>query len=287
LTPSRQENRIALLCNPGAGKGRALRVARQMAEKLRLHELECTFFSGQWPSGLDGFSSVWIAGGDGTIHEFVNCYPGLKLPVALFRAGSGNDFAWKLYGDLSTDEFFLRALAGVTKEVDIGLCNGRYFVNGVGIGFDGDVVKKMGNKKLLTAGHLSYLAVVLKNIFLFREKQMDITAGEWRRKGQFFMLAAANGSRYGGGFQVAPRAKLDDGLLDMVLVKPIGLLSRFRYLRVIRHGRHLDLPFIEWIQTGKITIRSSSILSAHLDGELIESDFFEISLSAHRFLFVC
>ena len=287
LVSHRKENNIALICNPLAGKGRALRVANHLAGKLRRRSWHFTFYSTDWPTSLEGFTAVWLAGGDGTVHEFINRYPATSVPVALFKAGSGNDFAWKLYGDLSPEEYFDIAMKGLCKKIDAGVCNGRYFINGVGIGFDGSVVKTMGSRKHLTAGHLSYLAVVLRNIFIFREQEMVISTEGWQREGSFFMLAIANGPRYGGGFQVAPRAEIDDQFLDLVLIRPIGLWKRFRYLPLIKKGEHLHLPFIESHRLRKITIQSPVILPAHLDGELMESDRFEIGLSAHPFLFVC
>jgi diacylglycerol kinase (ATP) len=278
--------KIAILSNPNAGKGKAIRMAERVMEKLREADIYFSYFNGAWPKELDSYSVVWLLGGDGTVNYFINRYPLLRLPVALFRAGSGNDFAWKLYGDISFDEYFTIAMQGVGREVDAACCNGRYFINGAGVGFDGEVVKKRKNKIFFLNGHLSYLGIVLQNIFFYREQEMTVFAGAWQREGKWFMISVANGSRIGGGFLVAPQAKLDDEWLDILLIRPIGLFKRLRYLPWIKKGRHLSLPFIEVFREKKIIIESPHTLPAHLDGELLEAQRFEITLSPKAFLFV-
>ncbi|HTQ28015.1 MAG TPA: diacylglycerol kinase family protein [Puia sp.] len=277
---------IALLCNPRAGKGKALALSRRIMGKLAGENRSFSFFSDRWPEHFDDFSSVWLVGGDGTVHYFVNRYPLLTIPVALFKGGSGNDFAWKLYGDISPGEYLDLALQGNGKPVDVGICNKKYFINGVGIGFDGDVVKSMGKRKLLTAGYLSYLVVVLKNIFFFKEREMVIEVDGVVKCGRWFMLSVANGSRYGGGFLVAPQADPVDGWFDVVLMKPISRLKRLIYLPRMKKGRHLLLSFVEMVRAKHVVVNAGEVVPAHLDGELMETTQFEIRFSPQTMLFI-
>jgi diacylglycerol kinase (ATP) len=280
------ENRkhIAITCNARAGNGKAMAIASHLQQKLQQLKIHCESFTDNWPEDFNQFSAVWIVGGDGTLNYFINQYPGINIPIALFKAGSGNDFAWKLYGNKTIDEYVEIALNGNPKKTDAGICNGKYFINGTGIGFDGEVVKAMGHNKILP-GHLAYLLTVLKKIFLYREKEMTIEINGACRSEKLFMVTVANGSRYGGGFLVAPQAIIDDGEFDIVLIKQIAPLLRFFYLPKMEKGNHLHLGFVETGNAKKISISSPQVLSAHLDGELMEATHFEIEILPQQFLF--
>ena len=223
---------LAILCNPLAGKGRALILAREICSRLSMQSVGHTLFDHQWPESIDRYSAIWLVGGDGTLNRYVNQYKLADNPVALFKGGTGNDFAWKLYGDLEFDAYYNKALQAIARPVDLGICNGRYFVNGVGIGFDAEVVRSMSHTRAFVKGHLRYLAAVLRQIFGYRESQMALGNTALLKWERFFMCTIANGSRYGGGFLVAPQALIDDGLLDVLRIGPVKWYKRL-YLSLI------------------------------------------------------
>jgi diacylglycerol kinase (ATP) len=282
-----QEQEIALLSNPAAGNGKSLRIQEWLCQKLDKMPLAFTLFTPPWPSNLEKFSTVWLVGGDGTIFHFVNQYPNLQLPIALFGGGNGNDFAWQLYGEYSQEELFEKALAGKSILVDAGFCNGNYFLNGVGIGFDGSVVRSMGRKKTILRGHAAYFFAVIKQIFFYREPQIEVFFEDGRQqRGSYLMIAAANGSRYGGGFLVAPDAQIDDGLLNLVFIRKISVLKRLINLPKVEKGKHLQLPFVDSAQSKKLVIRSTHLLDAHLDGEYLADTSFDIEIRPAKFKFI-
>jgi len=280
-----EQKHIAVLVNPVAGKGKARSIAEKVATKLRDAGVEMELYFTHWPQTLNAFTDVFLIGGDGTLNFFINCYCDCNLPVALIPAGSGNDFSWKLNGKKDWEQSFEIALNGSVMAVDAGTCNGRYFINGVGIGFDGQVVKSMGRKRFISAGHLAYLFTVLRQILYFQSVPVKITCDELKKVSRVFMISIANGSRYGGGFMVAPHASVNDGLLDLVTVNQLGLGARLRYLPAIEKGKHLHLPFMETRTCQMVQIESDSILPAHLDGELMEAKFFDIRILAGSFRF--
>lgn len=279
------EYKIALLVNPNAGKGKAIGISHSIKEILRGKNIRYDVYAEQWPNSFDGFTHIFLIGGDGTLNRFINDFPFLKIPISLFKGGSGNDFAWKLYGDLDHESYMEHALNGKPISVDAGICNGRYFINGVGIGFDGAVVRAMGHRKSITAGHLSYLWTVLRTIFVYREIEVEILLKGIARRQKTFMISIANGSRYGGGFMVAPDAIINDGLFDIILIRAIHKLKRLFYLPLVEKGRHTNLPFVEVIRAEEIKIRSGQLINAHLDGELMEAKEFLIKLLPGQFFF--
>lgn len=276
---------IALVCNPGSENGKSLRITNSIEILLSGMDISHSVFSSAWPESFDGFTQVWIIGGDGTINWFINQYSTIQLPLALFGGGSGNDLQWMLYGNKTVEEQAEQVLQGKPQLIDAGVCNERLFINGVGIGFDGAIVHDLLGKKKL-AGKASYLLSILKHIVGYHEKPCELQmAGEIITQ-DCFMISVANGKRYGGGFLVAPKAILDDGLLDVNIVGRISSMRRIKYLPVIEKGEHLELDFVKYRQTNKIIIQSPMPLHAHLDGEYFQSDYFNIAILPKRFSFI-
>jgi len=275
--------RIALLYNSHAGKGKAHRLAILLEQKLQ--EINCPFelFRDAWPVELTAYSDIWIVGGDGTLNYFINKYHDCKLPLFIFMGGTGNDFAWKLYGNKNFQDCFQIALNAFPKKIDAGICNERYFLNGVGIGFDGEIVKSIRRDKILFSGHLAYYAAVIRKIFFFKEKELEVNTNQVCWKERSFMLTIANGSRYGGGFLVAPQSMVDDGLLDVVLIPRISILQRLNLLLGASKGKHLKIARIT--KSGYVSVRANEKLYAHYDGEPIGAKTFEISIVPSKFLF--
>ncbi len=281
------QRQIAIVSNPDSGNGRGKVIQEWLCKKLYSLEMAYSLFTPPWPEGLENFSEVWLIGGDGTLFHFINQYPNLEKPIALFGGGSGNDFVWKWQGEKDLDSCLAAALEGKSQSVDAGLCNGNYFLNGVGIGFDGSVVRSMHNKKSFFRGHAGYLASVIRQIFIFREEEVEIIFEDGSTKStRIFMVSIANGSRYGGGFLVAPHADLKDALLDFVLIRPISILKRMIHLPAVEKGRHLDLPFIEYATVKRISFKSRKLMEAHLDGEYMADTHFDIEIRPGKFKFI-
>jgi YegS/Rv2252/BmrU family lipid kinase len=174
------------------------------------------------------------------------------------------------------------ALCGTARQVDAGICNGKYFINGVGIGFDGEIVKSIHKEKAFLHGHLAYYAAVLRKVFSYVESEIEVKTNDLAWKLQTFMLTVANGSRYGGGFLVAPNAKVDDSLLDVVLIPRITILQRLKLLPGAGEGKHMHITLHTTAQS--VAVRAERKLSAHFDGEEMESENFEINILPGKFL---
>jgi len=277
---------IAIATNTLAGSGKAVKLAAKIQQILSAQNIASQIFTEkEWDKRLYSFDQVWITGGDGTINFFVNQYNDIKAPLCIFNGGTGNDFYALLYGKTTIEAQIAHVLTTAPKPIDAGKCNDRYFLNGVGIGFDGSVAKSLlGIHKF--AGKTSYMLTILRHIFFYKERRYNIISSEKTITGKFMMISIANGTRYGGGFFVAPLAKADDGLFDVNLVKQLSPFKRLRYLPVIEKGKHLDMPFIDYYNTQKITVKSNQIMQSHLDGEYLESNQFVIEILPAHFNFI-
>ncbi len=277
---------IAIATNTLAGRGKAIKLSAAIQQLLQRRNIHAQIFTEkEWDKRLYSFDQVWITGGDGTVNYFVNQYHDIKVPLCIFNGGTGNDFYALLYGKTTVEAQVDHVLQTTPKPIDAGICNSHYFLNGVGIGFDGSVAQTLqGVNKF--GGKTSFMLSVLKHILFYKEREYIISSAQKTVTGKFLMISIANGTRYGGGFFVAPLAKADDGLLDTILVKSLSIFKRLRYLPVIEKGKHLDLSFIDYYNTQKITIKSDQVMQAHLDGEYLESSEFVIEMLPAHFNFI-
>lgn len=272
---------IALVVNPLHAKAKA--VSGRLALVLQQKQVEHTVFVEQWPDDWTDFTEAWIVGGDGTLNYFINHYPQFSLPMALFKGGTGNDFHWLLYGNVTVEGQAEIVLNAKPKSVDAGFCNRRLFLNGIGIGFDGKVVKDLGQKK---KNRLAYYAAVLRNIFFFKEFLCAVGNQTFNWGKKCLMISVANGRRYGGGFHVNPDGVVHDGLLDVYIIGHVAPLLRFRYLPLIEKGAHTNLPFVTYLKTGGVHIRAAGPVPAHADGEGFSASEFVIECLPAKFLFL-
>jgi diacylglycerol kinase (ATP) len=276
---------IALVCNPTPQNKKALRVADSISVLLAGMDIRHSIFSHVWPQAWDTITEVWIIGGDGTVNHFINQYSAIQLPLAVFAGGTGNDFHWMLYGEIDMEQQVEKILDADPKFIDAGVCNGKLFLNGIGIGFDGAIVHDLQGKKK-SAGKTSYLLSILKNVLWWREKHCTIELHDQEIEQDCFMISVANAKRYGGGFHVAPKATIDDGLLDVSIIGRIPPIKRIKYLPIVEKGKHLDQPFVRYEHVDKIKIISRVKIHAHMDGEYLHDEVFDIEVLPKRFSFL-
>ncbi|MDX1615836.1 MAG: diacylglycerol kinase family lipid kinase [Candidatus Promineifilaceae bacterium] len=231
-----------------------------------------------------GFDAVVAAGGDGTVHTVAN---GLisatnngarTLPLGILPLGTGNDFAEMagLPGDLRTAAAVIAA--GHVERIDAGLvtywlpnephAHGCYFVNNCAVAMEPLVTLESARVRGLL-GKWRYVVGVLRGFVRLRPWQMRIS---WHR-GSFsaatYLLSVANTPRTGGQFMVAPGARLDDGLLDVVHAP---VLPRWQVLALLPRliaGTHVQHPSIRTEQTTCLDVESDPPTPVHADGELL------------------
>lgn len=217
-----------------------------------------------------GKDHIIIAGGDGTINEAVQSLAGDPHAVlGVLPCGTGNDYAAALgMGSRMGPDSWDRLLRAVPRRADLGWCNGRYFVNGVGVGYDAEVAVGVLKRSLLR-GKLRYWWVILKNLLFYREQALDITWPQGRVRDRCFLVTAGIGRHFGGGFPLTPRAWLDDGLLDVCLVHTLSVHRRLKKLLILKKGLHLEEPEVEYATAAELCIEAGDEVPAHMDGEVL------------------
>ncbi len=276
---------IAIAVNPITRKHKTLHLCNAIIEELELRNISFTVFNEKWPSSFDGYSDVWIIGGDGTLNYFINHYPNCAIPLSVFKGGTGNDFAWMLYGNISIKDQVKRILESSPKYVDAAKMNERLFINCVGIGFDGEILASSMNSIRFIGGHIGYLLAVIIKIFSFKEHQFSITTSSKKWNEHLLLLMVTNTIRAGGGFYISPDALVNDGKLNLVMIKKLSVFKRLRYLPVIEKGKHLHLPYVISTTEKQVSIIADKLAAVQLDGELLYAQTLNIEVLPNKFLF--
>ena len=213
---------------------------------------------------------VIAAGGDGTVRDVLNGIMAAGRPDAIMGhipLGTGNDIARSLGRVGAGFEKALDALQEMRVQlIDVGrVGDDEYFINVIGIGFDGEVARRATRM-----GLPSYFPAVLRTIVGYDPQSYRITwpGGEWR--GRALMVTGMNGSYEGGGFRLAPHARLQDGLLDVYWIDPISLWQFARYVWAVRWGTHERLPMVQMRRLPRLSVECEGPLQYHVDGEYRE-----------------
>lgn len=242
-------------------------------------------YSEEWPLDFEGVDEIWVMGGDGTYHYFVNRYPDCTLPIALFKGGTGNDFYWKVFGDISREAHFSYVLAGKSADLDAGKVNHMLFLNGVGIGIEGEVLRSMDAIRYI-GGAIGYYLAAIPNILRFKEYGLWFGKKTSEMSKSVFLCMVFNSARAGGGFHFFPMASVRDGRLDMMLCEPLPVIKRLFYMPKIQQGKHVNYSFLEFSQITSKTICCDRVLRAQVDGEVLEADVFDFKVLPAKFKFI-
>jgi diacylglycerol kinase (ATP) len=214
---------------------------------------------------LDYFAIV-AAGGDGTLNEVATSIANSKTSLGIIPLGSGNGFSYHIGVGRSVAKAFELINSGRTAKIDIGFVNDRPFVNVAGLGLDAVVAYMTKTNK--RRGFLPYMVNTIKYAANYSGLVMTVETDDGRKFADNYMIAAvANGSIYGYDFAIAPIAKLDDGLLDVVLVKKKPLYYyvgvAFRMLTKSLHKSEI----VTYFKCKSLVITFEGDTHLHVDGE--------------------
>jgi diacylglycerol kinase (ATP) len=277
--------RVKLIVNPNADLGRAWRIAadlRPIVEEFGGADWSGTVYPTHAielarQAGEAGYNLVVAVGGDGTVHEVVNGL--MQIPsevrprLGVVPLGSGNDFAHALGAAKAAHEALRQVFIGQPRRIDIGrLVDGRgrveYFDNTVGIGFDATVTIR-SRKFAYTRGFLIYFLAVLQTILLNHEAiKMTVKSDQETWDEEMLMLTLCNGPREGGGFAVAPEARIDDALLQYAAVRKVSRPMMLRLLPEVMNGTHARFPQVRMGAFQRMEIQTDRPVVVHIDGEI-------------------
>lgn len=221
----------------------------------------------------EGYDAVVAAGGDGTVSEVVNGLiqasgDGPTVPLGILPLGTGNDFS-DMVGvprDLAAAAEVIAA--GHTRRIDAGRVNNHFFDNNCALAME-PVVTIENVKMRRLSGNIRYAVAVIKALFSLRAWHMQLEWDGGSYEGPLILLSVCNGPRTGGLFYMKPDAKIDDGLLDVVVAPD---MPRWRVVSLVPrllNGTHIDREPIQYWHCRRLTVTSEPGTPIHADGEVI------------------
>jgi diacylglycerol kinase (ATP) len=287
-----------VLVNPAAGRGRRRARLRDYLARLQKHigtfEPVYTTHAGDEIGILDtalsrGVECIVALGGDGTwsatADRVLASGRGPDVSVGFLPVGTGNDFGKSIGVRHENIDAVMRAIADrTTRVVDAGRVGDRYFLNVVGMGFDIAVIDDAAKTPLLR-GDFLYKFCAVKQLFRFPGIELSVAAGGPPLR--YLMLTISNANYFGGSFHIAPKAKLDDGKLDLVAIHDASPLRRAKLFDAVGKGQHENLSDVEFITAPTFEIRFPGTLRYEADGEVYSSEAPLRVASIPRALQVC
>lgn len=271
---------IAVIINPISGTGRRPDEARRRAELaaslLEARGLEAEVFLTERAgharelaqAAVGRGASMCVAwGGDGTINEVASALTFSPTTLAVIPSGSGNGLARELAIPLQPRAAFEVVTNGVDQVIDAGEIEGRLFFNIAGLGFDAHVAHEFALHGQARRGFGRYITIALRELVRFEPADYTITANGTRQQIRALFIAIANSRQYGNGATIAPGARIDDGLLDIVVVGERSPWSALMQMPALFAGKVDRLPGVTIIATAQVEISASQDVVFHVDGE--------------------
>ena len=266
---------VVLLANETAGRWRSLRTHWAVADRLRaggidVHEVVChdvaevrARLRPHLAAGVDG---VVAMGGDGTVHHALQAVAGTSTRLGIVPTGTGNDTARAL--GIPVDDPLRAAdvvVANRTRSIDAARAGDRWFVTVLAAGFDA-VVNERANQMRWPRGQTRYSMATVAELRTFSPIRYVLDLDGESVELDAMLVAVGNGPSFGGGLRITEGAELDDGLLDVVVIRPMGKLELVRTYPKLFKGTHVGHPKYEHHRVRQVTVAAADVV-AYADGE--------------------
>ncbi|HZJ87371.1 MAG TPA: diacylglycerol kinase family protein [Erysipelothrix sp.] len=273
------------IINPAAGEGKYQKVVswveRNFSENdFSIHITKYPGHAKEIAAMYEKDTVLYSVGGDGTAFEVVNGM-NFENELAVIPVGTGNDFVKMVpyKGDiiqLLEDTVF----KGHVEKIDIGQANEHLFLNEANIGLDARVVASADKfrGKTMVPRTMIYLAAAIKEVFRMEPVKLDIYNDDFKRHKNVSLLAIMNGQYYGSAFRSAPQAKINDGLLDLVIVDEISRVKAFSLIPKYMKGKHEGLDIVEFLKVKDVTIENKEGMIYVCDGEIFTAHKIDIKI---------
>ena len=302
------QRKSAAIVNPAAGNGRAGRAWPQLAARLvaRLGDLDVRLTDSPGHAtriarqlAESGFDLIIAVGGDGTISEVANGILqsdralGRGVQLGIVPVGTGGDLRRSLRIPTDPREAIEAIVHGQSLAIDVGKASlvasdgasaRRYFVNLASFGLGGDVAAAAKNRLTVLGGRTAFLWATLKGLATFRGREVEIELDESGVPRRFFVsnVAVGNGRYHGGGMQPCPRARMNDGLLDVTVIEYMNPLQVLRNIHVLYSDDVYRLSKVHRLEARKLRARADQPTLVEMDGEPIGYLPLEIEILPRR-----
>jgi diacylglycerol kinase (ATP) len=275
------------LVNPASANGSTGRRWPELARRAAAAGLEGDTLLSERPghlselareAALAGARLLVVVGGDGSVYEVANGLVGVADPpeIAVVPRGTGWDFVRTFGIPRDVERAAAIALEGETRTIDAGRVSYRawdgsettaVFANVGSAGMSGAIAKRANETTKALGGKASYLWATFAVFSRWQAAEVEIAVDDERRTGRMFDVVVANGRFFGGGMQICPEAKPDDGLLDVLTIGDVTKRDLVQTMPKIYRGTHLPHPKAELLRGAAVTVTSDTAIPIQLDGE--------------------
>jgi YegS/Rv2252/BmrU family lipid kinase len=268
-----------VILNPVAGKGKVQKVHQIIKKELEKRGITADYNFSHQPGGIKrwasecvkrGYERVIICGGDGTVHEAIPGLVNAEVALGIIPLGTGNDLSRTL--GIKKDISFACSVIekGQEKMIDVARVNGDQYFAGVGaLGFDAEVAALAEQFKRFVPGRGIYLLAILAKLLTYKFKRVKIRFNDEEYQGEVLLVAFGNSRFYGGGIEITPQAEMDDGVLDLCVIKRLPKLKLLFLLPTVFKGSHIHFSEVNLYRARKIKVESNIPLHLYGDGELV------------------
>lgn len=266
---------IRFLVNPSSGRGAGARhldrlriLASHYGAGMAVSRSASDLPMQAYRAAQDGVERLVVVGGDGTMHFALQGLAGSDCAMGVVPLGSGNDLAGSLGVPTKLDEAVERAISGPIRKIDLIRVGPMFSASYVGVGFDSEVTRAASQVRHLR-GPLIYAWAVIKTLASFKPPHLRVEHDGGVFEGKAMFAVAANLPRFGGGMQIAPGARIDDGLLDLVIVREISKAGLLRVFPKVYSGKHASHPAVEILRTRRAVLSIDRPMVLYGGGEPI------------------
>ncbi len=267
---------LLVIANPVSGHGKGRHYAQALVSALAAQGGRADL---HWTEGRGdgrrlarmalerGETTVVVCGGDGTTQEAAGELAGSGARLVPAPAGKCNDFAASLGLSPEVERVAAAALARAARPVDLVSTGDSYYCTVGAIGFDAEVSRFVDSMNGFLRGMPAYLYGVVRVLSGYQPAHMRLCWDGGEVDGPHLLVAVANSVSYGGSIPIAPRARPDDGMLDLVLVRPAGFWRVMVLLPTLLRGRHESAPEVSFLRTRRVSIETDRPVELWADGE--------------------
>ena len=266
---------VIVLTNPTAGKGRGAQMRDEAIARFHVAGWSTTALTGGDAGESLSLARLAVAerpdalvvcGGDGMVNLGLQAAAGSGVPVGILPAGTGNDFARCFELPLRDGAASAaRIIRGTPRRVDLARVGDRVFGTVLAAGFDA-VVNERANRMRWPRGQMRYNLATVAELRTFRPLRYTLDLDGTERQLEAMLVAVGNGPSFGGGLRITHGAELDDGLLDVVVIKPVSRVELVRTYPKLFTGGHTSHPQYEHHRVRRVTIAAQGIVG-YADGE--------------------
>jgi len=281
------ENATVFLVNPASDNGATGRRWGELSQRASRLGLDGEARLSERPGHLielareavdQGATLVVAVGGDGTLNEVVNGVAGRDVDLATIPIGTGMDFG-RTYGIPTRFEDAVRvALTGRPRTIDAGRVRyrtregreaERWFANVGSVGMSGAVAQRANGMSKALGGRVTFFYALTRVFLEWENTEVTVRLDDGERRGRMHDVVVANGVWHGGGMMLAPDARPDDGVFDVVLIGDVSKLDFLTTAPKIYKGRHVGHPKVEVVRSARVDVDAPEHLPIEVEGEQV------------------